>query len=199
MTGTRQTGISFQPKQLLSWTDRWVNLTLFLQCKDRFFKWISFQILVWTWLPFGAHWICRAPLWSPRPLGGNGSNLQTWVRDHWKLVLAKLNELKQISWSKGLALQPISLHFSVTRCGYPGLLANGQMIGRSYLFGDVVHYSCDRGKLTNDCLLLSNNFLSYKRILLFLWKLDWFWARFKFNWQKKYQNLQNSETVAEYI
>ena len=31
------------------------------------------------------------------------------------------------------------------RCGYPGHLVNGLVIGRSYLFGDVVHYSCNEG------------------------------------------------------
>jgi hypothetical protein len=37
------------------------------------------------------------------------------------------------------------LLFSVIRCGYPGRLANGHVIGRSYLFGDLVHYSCHQG------------------------------------------------------
>jgi len=31
------------------------------------------------------------------------------------------------------------------RCGYPGHLLNGHVIGRSYLFGDVIHYSCHEG------------------------------------------------------
>ena len=31
------------------------------------------------------------------------------------------------------------------RCGYPGHLLNGHVIGRSYLFGDVIHYSCRQG------------------------------------------------------
>ena len=35
--------------------------------------------------------------------------------------------------------------FTVIRCGYPGHLLNGHVIGRSYLFGDVIHYSCHEG------------------------------------------------------
>ena len=35
--------------------------------------------------------------------------------------------------------------FPVIRCGYPGHILNGHVIGRSYLFGDVIHYSCRQG------------------------------------------------------
>ena len=35
--------------------------------------------------------------------------------------------------------------FPVIRCGYPGHILNGHVIGRSYLFGDVIHHSCRQG------------------------------------------------------
>ena len=47
-----------------------------------------------------------------------------------------------------MPILPISIFLtdlSVIRCGYPGHLADGHVIGRSYLFGDVVHYSCRQG------------------------------------------------------
>ena len=40
--------------------------------------------------------------------------------------------------------------FTVIRCGYPGHLVNGHVIGRSYLFGDVIHYSCHEGEVVED-------------------------------------------------
>ncbi len=37
------------------------------------------------------------------------------------------------------------ISFAVVRCGFPGHLANGYVIGQSYLYGDIVHYSCHQG------------------------------------------------------
>jgi hypothetical protein len=33
----------------------------------------------------------------------------------------------------------------VVNCGFPGYLANGFVLGQSYLFGDVVSYDCRQG------------------------------------------------------
>ena len=37
------------------------------------------------------------------------------------------------------------VYVSVVNCGFPGYLANGYVIGQSYLFGDIVTYDCRQG------------------------------------------------------
>ena len=50
-----------------------------------------------------------------------------------------------VQYQRFHANPPNFVLFTVIRCGYPGHLLNGHVIGRSYLFGDVIHYSCHEG------------------------------------------------------
>jgi CUB/sushi domain-containing protein len=45
------------------------------------------------------------------------------------------------------SVENITLPFvaSAVNCGYPGYLANGYVIGQSYMFGDLVSYECKAG------------------------------------------------------
>ena len=55
------------------------------------------------------------------------------------LIYDIINTLHRKKWWRQIMI------FTVIRCGYPGHLLDGHVIGRSYLFGDVVHYSCRQG------------------------------------------------------
>ena len=63
----------------------------------------------------------------------------------YKLKVDNTCHLELVQYQRFHANPPNFVLFTVIRCGYPGHLLNGHVIGRSYLFGDVIHYSCHEG------------------------------------------------------